>query len=227
MIVNGLTKAKLVFEDNTEIECQFNPAELNISKANSWKPLPGTGRTAPAGSKFVCGSPAKLDLNLVLDTTDSGTPVTDATSKLQALVEIDNDNPAYDSNNKTGRPPWVKFVWGDMVPFKCICTSLSVTYTYFATSGTPLRAKAQISLEQFGDPGAAAAQNPTSGTPKPHRLHTVSPGETIDRIASKYYGSATRWRIIAEANRTTVPDPMRPAPGVVLVIPDGRRQADA
>ncbi len=226
MIFNSLTKAKLVFEDGTEIECQFNPSDLSISKSNTWKTLPSTGRSTPPAARFVCGGPSSLTLDLTLDSTDTGDPVTNKTNKLQTLVEIDESSDDYDSSNSTGRPPWVKLVWGDMVPFKCICTSLTITFTYFGTNGDPLRAKAQISLQQFNDPDNPPAQNPTSGTPRPHKLHTVSPGETLDRIAAKHYGAAGKWRLIADANAGVVFDPLGLRPGTVLLIPDKRRPRD-
>jgi nucleoid-associated protein YgaU len=63
-------------------------------------------------------------------------------------------------------------------------------------------------------------QNPTSGTPHPHRTHVVSPGETLDRIAAVYYGDGTRWRAIAVANG--ISDPLAIAPGTLLSIPERR-----
>ena len=39
-----------------------------------------------------------------------------------------------------------------------------------------------------------------SGTPEPNRVHQVQPGETLDRIAAKYFEDSTKWRSIAAAN---------------------------
>lgn len=217
-----LTKGKLVFEDGSDMSFQFNPAELKIAKTSKWRPLPSTGRASPPASEYVSGAPSTLSLNLLLDTTDTGESVTTKTDKLQALVEIDKSNSAYDSSNKTGRPPWVSVMWNELVPFKCICKSLTITFTYFAPDSTPLRAKADISLQQFNDPENPSAQNPTSGTPRPHRLHTVQVGESLDRIAAKHYGNATKWRLIADANLAAFDDPMRIPPGTLLVIPQKR-----
>ena len=64
---------------------------------------------------------------------------------------------------------------------------------------------------------AFGPQNPTSGTPLPHRVHRVQPGETLDRIAAMHYGDSTKWRAIASANG--VEDPLALRPGGLLSIP--------
>jgi nucleoid-associated protein YgaU len=52
------------------------------------------------------------------------------------------------------------------------------------------------------------------------RTHVVQPGQTLSHIAQQYYGSATQWRKIAEANKAIVPNPNRVTPGTRLKIPD-------
>jgi nucleoid-associated protein YgaU len=64
---------------------------------------------------------------------------------------------------------------------------------------------------------AFTKQNPTSGTPEPHRVHRVQPGETLDRISARYYGDSTRWRLLADANG--VEDPLSIRPGSLLSVP--------
>ena len=59
---------------------------------------------------------------------------------------------------------------------------------------------------------------PPSGTPS--RSHTVSMGESLSKIAKRYYGDANKWRVIYDANRSVVganPDLIHP--GQVLTIP--------
>lgn len=49
--------------------------------------------------------------------------------------------------------------------------------------------------------------------------YTVQPGDTFPLIAQTIYGEGTIWRIIFEANRTTVRTPDELYPGQVLTIP--------
>jgi hypothetical protein len=111
----------------------------------------------------------------------------------------------------------VKFHWGDLHSFKSIIDSLDLRFTYFSAAGMPLRAQVGMSLMQFEPDANWGPQNPTSGTPKPHRVHRVQKGETLDRISARHYGDSTRWRLIAEANG--IHDPLALRPGSLLTIP--------
>jgi len=60
---------------------------------------------------------------------------------------------------------------------------------------------------------AAAADNPYTQT------HTVQSGDTLSKIAQKYYGDASLYTKIFEANRDQLKDPNRIFPGQKLRIP--------
>jgi LysM repeat protein len=64
-------------------------------------------------------------------------------------------------------------------------------------------------------PVSAAA--PVSTGP---RSHTVVSGDTLAKMARKYYGSAGQWPKILEANKGTLEDPTKLKIGMVLVIPE-------
>ena len=51
------------------------------------------------------------------------------------------------------------------------------------------------------------------------RTHTVTAGDTLSHLAQRYYGNASRWPAIFEANRDKLSDPDRIYPGQVLRIP--------
>jgi len=115
------------------------------------------------------------------------------------------------------RPPTVTFHWGDLHSFKAVIEGLRLSFTYFSSAGVPLRANMELELRQYEPSLAFGAQNPTSGTPKPHRVHRVQPGETLDRISARYYGDSTRWRMLASANG--LEDPLAVRPGTMLTVP--------
>jgi nucleoid-associated protein YgaU len=49
--------------------------------------------------------------------------------------------------------------------------------------------------------------------------YTVAGGDSLSSIAAKYYGDATKWPVIYEANRSQIQDPDRISVGQVLRIP--------
>lgn len=225
-------KAYLKTETGETFHCQFNPAELTIAKSNSWKSPQAKGGNAPA-LNFEAGQSGTLTLSLTLDTTvadpatgkaATGGNVTEHTDRLLALMTIDQNLKDADPGRNKGRPPWVTFHWGSLESFKAVVERLQIKFTFFATDGTPLRAKAELTLKQFADEGVHPLQNPTSHTPTLRRIHRLQQGETLDRVAATYYGDHSRWRLIAESNG--VEDPFRVPVGAALVIPQlpGRRR---
>jgi nucleoid-associated protein YgaU len=60
---------------------------------------------------------------------------------------------------------------------------------------------------------AAAANNPYT------QIHVVQSGDTLSKIAQKYYGDASLYPKIFEANRDQLSDPNRISPGQKLRIP--------
>lgn len=209
-------KAFLESESGARIPCLFNPAELKLTRSNTWRSDTVPGKEAPE-LYYSGGESGSMDLDLTFDTTAEGKPVTRYTTKLLDLMKVDKKLPGYDDGSNNGRPPWVKFHWGDLHSFKAVITKLDVTFTYFGKSGMPLRARVGVALKQYEADEKWGPQNPTSGTPRPQRSHLVRNGDTLDRIAASHYGDPTRWREIATANG--VLDPLAVAPGTILSIP--------
>lgn len=210
-------KAFLKTETGLQIDCLFNPSELTISKSASWQASENKGGNAPE-LRFQAGQSGTMTLSLTLDTTAKGEDVTTYTGQLMDLLKVDAGLPGSDRQRNKARPPWVEFHWGKLHSFRAIVERLTVKFTYFASDGMPLRAKADLALKQFQDQAEHPLQNPTSHTPTLHTVHRLGHGETLDRVAARHYADATRWRLIAEANG--VVDPLRLAPGVLLVIPE-------
>jgi LysM repeat protein len=203
-----LQKAYLEVETGARIECMFNPAKSDQ--------IPGK---ATPTMRYAGGEGGSFSLSLVFDTTQEGTAVTTHTNKLLKLMDVDTSLPGYDAARSNGRPPWVKFHWGTSLhSFKAVVKNIDVGFTYFSSEGLPLRANVEMGLEQYEPDANWGPQNPTSGTPRPNRTHQVEVGDTLDRISARYYGDATRWRAIADANG--VADPLDLRPGRLLAIPE-------
>lgn len=210
-------KAYLETEGGDKIPCLFNPSDLALSQINGWAGDAMPGKGVPT-LRYTGAASGQLRLTLFFDTTDTGSPVTSYTGKIVALMDVDTKLSGTDPKSNNARPPWVKFHWGDFHSFKAVVSSLDLNFEYFSATGTPLRARATMTLTQYEQDLAFGPQNPTSGTPRPHRVHRLQPGETLDRIAAMHLGDPTRWRRIAEVNG--VEDPLALRPGRILAIPE-------
>ena len=211
-----LEKAFLETEDGTRVPCLYNPETLSIGRRNNWVSNPMPGKGVPT-LQYAGASSGWMALDLIFDTTDVGTAVTAHTGKILGLMEVDPNLPGTDETTNNARPPTVTFHWGDLHSFKAVVQDLRLTFTYFSSTGVPLRAQLHLELMQYERSNAFGPQNPTSGTPKPSRVHRVQPGETLDRISARYYGDATRWRVLASANG--LEDPLAIKAGALLDIP--------
>jgi nucleoid-associated protein YgaU len=60
---------------------------------------------------------------------------------------------------------------------------------------------------------------PTSGTSGSEQSYTVVAGDTLSKIAKRFYGDANRWPRIHEANRDQITNPDLIYPGQTLRIP--------
>lgn len=189
------------------ITCQFNPTELSLSKGASWQPDTAKEKDVPNWS-FGGGQAANMTIDLLFDTTDSGRDVRQQyTDFLLKLVRIDQ---------KSGQPPICRFQWGKIRAFQAIVENVDLTFTMFLPDGTPVRAKAKVSLKEYVDEGIFPRQNPTSVS-EARKIWVVVEGETLDWIAYQEYGSAVHWRHIADANELA--DPKDLHPGQVLNLP--------
>jgi hypothetical protein len=222
--MTGPARAYLISEKGNRLDCLFNPAELTISKSNSWNAGQAKGKDAPE-LRFQGGQSATLTMTLMFDTTRTGADVNRYTRKLLEMMTVDKSLPGGDKPSNAGRPPWVEFHWGRLHSFKAMLERVQIRFTYFASDGTPLRAKVDVNLKQWRDQAQKPLQNPTSSTPEPHTLHALLPGETLDRVATQHYGDPTRWRLIADANAIT--DPLDLPAGTMLVVPELRARRRA
>jgi hypothetical protein len=217
-----LQKAYILNNDTgAQIPCLYNPPDYTMTKTNTFSTTPVTGSNVTP-PQFGGGGNVKMNFELFFDTyvgeESSMTSVKTYTDPLLELMEIESSTVSADANAKKGRPPICTFMWGTSWSFKGFIDSLTLKFTLFTSQGTPVRATATMSMMQVKDDDAQPAQNPTSGGEGVRATHTVDWGETLDLIAYRQYGDATKWRSIALAN--DLDDPRSLRPGQKLVVPE-------
>jgi hypothetical protein len=198
------------------IACMFNPKEYSFAKKNKWSAPKSKGGNVPE-FEFGGGDPATLTLQLLFDTFESGKDVRkEYTDKVWKLMMVDES--LTDHTTKKGRPPKVRFQWGQAWSFEAVIMSITQKFTLFKEDGKPLRATLDVSFQQVVDELFYPKQNPSSGGIGGGRQWTVREGDTLAAISYAEYGDSERWRAIADANGLVQVRRLRP--GMALEIPN-------
>ena len=85
--------------------------------------------------------------------------------------------------------------------------------------------KADFSNVQSGssttaaEPARPAPDSPGTGTAGQSDTYVVAAGDSLSKIAKRYYGDANKWNRIYEANRDQIKNPDLIHPGQRLTIP--------
>ena len=117
------------------VPVHFNPASLQHTVSNTLKE---EGKGAKK-KQYVSQTTAKLTMDLVFDTTDSGEDVRITTNKMAQLLQ-----PVPEGQSKKV-PPVVKFSWG-AYSFTGMVEQYKETIDFFAAGGLPLRSAINLTL---------------------------------------------------------------------------------
>ena len=216
-----LQKAKLVevrwngsearsVNGRNDIEVQFNPQTLRLTYSNE-----NRSGNQPGGSarQFIGSGVTKLTVELLFDTTQSGSDVRWWTAKIGYFIRAEQPRGA---RGNTRTPPGVSFEWGT---FKLagVVDSLQETLDYFAEDGTPLRATVSLGITRqdivFPTDAAGRPEDSGRGRPGTAPLNTVRSGDSLPQAAGRE-GRSSDWKAIAAANN--VDNPLRLQAGSLL-----------
>lgn len=206
-----------------ELQFDFNPTEYTIAKSVQWTKSANKGKNVPQ-YEFAGGEPRKLTMELFFDAySRDGSDPENLRLKLNKLFNfmmIDKGAQTRGTQSQMSRPPKCRVEWGMNTPslaFDCYVLSCSIKYTMFDARGIPIRATANLTLQEARDNEDRLPTNPTSLGEPGRRLRRVAEGDRLDWIAYQEYGDAGEWRRIAQANGLHNPLDLRP--GMVLAVP--------
>ena len=123
------------------VPVDFNPASLDYTITINAQ---GEG----GQTQQVAGlASAKLNLELIFDTTDSGEDVRTKTNKIEVMLRPEPVTTPAGANGPQQAPPTVTFEWGAF-KFVGLVDSFKQTMDFFAPNGLPLRATVVLSMNQ-------------------------------------------------------------------------------
>lgn len=192
MTITAYTDAAFSAQED-EYTVYVNPDQITFSyKIKSTRQdVPGSGGNT---LKYVGVEPESVSFDIMFDTTGviPGS-VGDVYAQIKEFRKI-----TYDYNGTIHRPNYLQLSWGSII-FKCVLSSLNVTYTLFSPQGIPLRAKVSVSFEETMDP-ATIARDDDNQSPDMTHLRTVLEGDTLPLMCYRIYGDPTFYLEVARIN---------------------------
>lgn len=190
----------------------FNPDNIKMTKQVRLDETPEQGQDQ-GRLQFKQGSAWRIELpDLIFDTYEQKADVRDVYIKpLETFIYVEAEEHAV---------PRLRFHWGKFRPdFDLVLTGLDVTYEMFLSDGTPVRAKAKLTLKSYTTetPRQGDGLDNRNNSPDHARIYTVRRGDTLPLIAQHAYDTPAEWRRIASYN--DLDDPLRIEPGTRLLLP--------
>jgi nucleoid-associated protein YgaU len=203
-----LSKLQILVEHTGEkIALLFNPEEYTLNKDNNFASQAVPGLSSPL-LQFVHGNLRTLEMELFFDTFEPkpARDVREETQKILKLLDIDSALHA---------PPVVRLSWATL-DFRGVLARASQKFIIFLPDGRPVRAKLNVTFNEFIDP-EREAKEVNRQTADYTKTHTVAQGETLSSIAARHYDNPQLWRPIAIASG--VDDPRALTVGQSLQVP--------
>lgn len=213
----GLEKARIVNTHNdVAFPVLFNPEQYTLDRKNSFAQITVHGLSSPL-LQFSHGELKSLQMELFFDSREKHTESTVTRTGVNSDVRIVLDKflELMDINADLHAPPVLLFIWGSL-KFQCVLVSASQQFTMFREDGCPLRAKVNVTFNEYVN-RELEALTISRKTADYTKTHQVAQGETLSGIAQSAYGDATLWRPIALRNELSNPRWLQV--GMKLIIP--------
>ncbi|MGH8604691.1 MAG: CIS tube protein [Gammaproteobacteria bacterium] len=209
IIINTVT------EDQIQVQC--NSEEYIVARTTNYAETGIPGLSAPI-TQFVNGNAQTLEMELLVDTyeehrsgskiiNEAGEDVRHLTDQIIGLMDI---------NPEIHAPPPLIFSWGENFAFTCVLARASQRFIMFRPDGTPVRARLQVTFNQFKNVDLEAKEIKRE-TADFSKRYVVGQGETLSSIAFRTYGNPALWRPIALVNE--IDDPRSLPMGLELAVP--------
>jgi uncharacterized membrane protein len=188
----------------------FNPTEYSLERTNAYKATAILGLSSPL-LQFVNGEADHLSMDLFLEdytdpAADPSNTVASRLATLSGLLLIDSSLHA---------PPPVRFIWGNLL-FDAVIEKLGQKRTLFQPNGMPARATLSVTFKEYRTLRQQLREPRRESADKSKRRQLNS-SDALWLMASREYGDAAQWRLIA--NASDLDDPLNIEPGTWLRVP--------
>lgn len=161
--------------------------------------VPGTSKKMP---KYGKTKPQTLEFEFMFDSTGAvpGTTDDERENPLSLLEKLDLfKKVTYKFDGESHRPPFLVLAWGSLL-FKCVMTSMTITYKLFRPDGTPVRAVVKASFQGLAEDALRVAEENRSSPDLTH-VRIVKAGDSLPLLCKQIYGDAKYYLEVAKVNK--------------------------
>lgn len=205
----------------------FNPEAIKFTRSATItsRPSAGGGGMTPSGSSGAIPKkqdPPTISIDNIVFEGLTTKPRCDQLMRWNSVPELDpiQMKSALLGLPQTVNPPTVIFLWGPPIFgffYEVMIKQCTFTYERFNPMGIPVRAKVSLSMVQVPNILSQLPTNPTSGGLSGRSTHVFRSGDSLQSLATTYYGRPGMWRQIAAVNK--IDDPTRVRPGDTIYLP--------
>jgi len=146
----ALARFEEIGKESEGFDVMFNPASLKVTYTNKVQTEEAGGGSKSDPKQSPQATTAKMETELVFDTTEEGVDVRTYTSKFGKLVVVPK-------SDKVDPPKNVRFSWGTYA-FQGVIESATTTLDFWSAEGVPLRSTVQLTLTSLDGIGSRLAK---------------------------------------------------------------------
>lgn len=215
-------KAIMRTDDGLELELPFAPRGTTLGGwADAWSTLPRPGRT-PLVKRDGNGL-ATMGITVLIANADHQDPVEGILKRLRRIARS-GDRVIMANLSPLERGPWRLddvTVTGELRQHGTNrITRATATLSFIAAVDANPKL-GPVSGGKKGNPKRGNAGKGHGKNDNRRRTHVVRQGETLRKIADRYYGEPGKWRLIARANNVKHPNSM-PTGRKLTIPPEGK-----
>ena len=185
----ALARFEEIGKESDGFEVMFNPTSLKVSYTNKVQSDEAGGGSKSDPKQSPQATTAKLETELIFDTTEEGVDVRQYTNKLGKLVVVPK-------SDKVDPPKNVRFSWGSY-SFQGVVESATFTLDFWSAEGLPLRSTIALTIASLDGIGSRLAKG--SDAVKVSYASAPMNGALSTRVAT-LCGDANASRALATAN---------------------------
>ncbi|MEM7106103.1 MAG: LysM peptidoglycan-binding domain-containing protein [Bacteroidota bacterium] len=220
LVIKGYADPECKKSPIGDFNCRINPDSFVHNHKIKLEKRRTSAKGSPGSpSNFVSLESEVISFDILLD----GTGVIPGNDDVLADIKQLKRTMFY-FNGEIHRPSYLKLVWGPNFQrmkggpqfFRCQLVKLDISFSLFKPDGTPLRAKASVSFEEFRTQ-EEIEKSAKKSSPDMTHVKVVRQGDTIPMLCHSVYNDSSYYLQIAHVNNLT--NFRKIVPGQELIFP--------